>query len=144
MLLGVQTIIAYDFTNTSILWEALQAPGALPLSPEGRNFSNGNKRLALLGDAGLKFVLLKEWYPTTGDIRAGNDSVAVKGSNANLAAIGNQHGLGQFINKNFAANGHVVSAGLMAQTVEAILGAVFEDTGSLNEVRAVMQLLGIF
>ena len=68
MIDGVQNIIAYTFRDASILWEALQAPGAVPYGTQGRNFSNGNKRLALLGDAILKTVLLERWYATSDTI----------------------------------------------------------------------------
>ena len=61
---AAQAIVGYNFVDPSILWESLQAPGAPPIATNGRNFSNGNKRLALLGDAVLKTVLLGHWYKT--------------------------------------------------------------------------------
>ena len=64
MIKGVQTIFDYVFQDASVLWEALQAPGSISYDADGRNFSNGNKRLALLGDAILKVGLLDEWYTT--------------------------------------------------------------------------------
>lgn len=68
MIEGVQNIIDYVFQDASVLWEALQAPGSFPYATGGRDFRNGNKRLALLGDAILKVCLLEEWYTTPTDI----------------------------------------------------------------------------
>lgn len=68
MINGVQNVTGHTFLDASILWEALQAPGAPAYAANGRNFSNGNKRLALIGDAVLKVVLLETWYPTLGTI----------------------------------------------------------------------------
>ena len=62
MVRGVQSIIAYDFNDHLILWEALQAAGSCITSAGTRRFPNGNKRLAILGDTILKLVLVSEWY----------------------------------------------------------------------------------
>ena len=64
MINGVQNVIDYVFQYASVLWEALQAPGSSPYETDGRDFSYGNKRLALLGDAILKVGLLEQWYGT--------------------------------------------------------------------------------
>lgn len=72
----VQTIMNYRCSNTDKLWEALSAAGAkfdcefapVPL--------DGNKRLAMVGDAVLKMVLMKDWYPT-GSVR-GSSQAALK------------------------------------------------------------------
>ena len=63
---GTQRAINYTFTDREILWEALQVPGAITAySTTNRNFTNGNKRLALLGDTIGKSALLARWYQTT-------------------------------------------------------------------------------
>ena len=63
---GTQQAINYDFTDREVLWEALQVPGAITAySTTNRNFTNGNKRLALLGDTIGKSALLARWYRTT-------------------------------------------------------------------------------
>lgn len=72
----------------------------------------------------------------------GNDTVGTKGGNANLASEGRAHGIDAFINKN-PSQGSQISPGLMAQTVEAILGAVWLDSKSLAAVGAVMQALNL-
>lgn len=59
---AVESIIQYKFTNSSLLWEALhtnsQHPtiGGQPIPPDG------NKRLAIVGDAVMQLVLAADWY----------------------------------------------------------------------------------
>ena len=62
---GVEAAINYHFTEPLILWEALQATGNGISSGGTRSFADGNKRLALVGDAILKVALLEEWYAGT-------------------------------------------------------------------------------
>ena len=62
---GVEAIIDYHFIEPLILWEALQATGNGISSVGTRSFADGNKRLALVGDAILKVALLEEWYAGT-------------------------------------------------------------------------------
>ena len=64
MIGDVQAIIAYTFHDGDILWEALHVPGAMLSATGNRNLSDGNKRLALLGDAIMKAALLINWYTT--------------------------------------------------------------------------------
>lgn len=73
----VQSIIGYTFKNNKLLWEALQAPGAVfkPGELKGPRVSKspksgwyeirgGNRNLALLGDSVLKAVLYEIGYQT--------------------------------------------------------------------------------
>lgn len=57
---AVETILNHHFHNHELLWEALQAAGAT-YPGEGLR-PNGNKRLALVGDAALGLVLKEDWY----------------------------------------------------------------------------------
>jgi hypothetical protein len=50
-------IIPFSFNDTDLCWETVQGKGAA-------GFAEGNKRLALLGDALLRTQLLRQWYPT--------------------------------------------------------------------------------
>jgi hypothetical protein len=54
---GAQTIIGHTFTNSELCWEALQAKAA-------GGYTEGNKRLALVGDAVLRLLIIKSWYTT--------------------------------------------------------------------------------
>lgn len=59
-----QRILGYTFNNTEYLQEALLAAGAGMLQLRGRLVTDGNKRLALVGDAVLKVLLLQDWFGT--------------------------------------------------------------------------------
>ena len=63
------------------------------------------------------------------------------GSNANLNTIGRQNGLDPFINNDPSCRGSV-SPATMASTVEAIIDAVYCDSG-MQAVQRVMQTLGL-
>ena len=54
----LEELIGYTFNNKLVAWEALQTKGC-------GGFVDGNKRLALLGDAVLKMEVLKKWYFTS-------------------------------------------------------------------------------
>ena len=49
-------MINYDVTSDALLLEALDTTGM--------RVAQSNQRLALLGDAVLKHILLDDWYPT--------------------------------------------------------------------------------
>ena len=53
---AVETLVQYRFHNRELLWEALQGPPAF-VTPDG------NKRLAIVGDAAIRLVLAEDWYP---------------------------------------------------------------------------------
>lgn len=64
-LTGVENQINYKFNDQNYLWEALQAPGSGVSSAGTRRLtSEGNKRLALKGDAAIKYALVERWYVT--------------------------------------------------------------------------------
>lgn len=156
---AVQDIIRYQFTERLILWEAMQAAGSMVRSAGGREFVDGNKRLAVIGDTVLQLVLAETWYGgsasrgildsacTGGDIvlmqvaEQFSQTLSQVASNANLDSIGRQRGLQRFVNGN-PSQGQIVSPITMAATVEAILGAVYLDS-NLEEVGEVMRTLGL-
>lgn len=63
------------------------------------------------------------------------------GSNANLDRAGRLHGLDAFISRN-PSQGRQISPVTMTATVEAILGAVYLDSG-IDRVSEVMETLGL-
>ena len=63
---GVENIIGYNFNDPLILWEALQPAGSGVISAGSRLFLDGNKRLAMLGDAVLHVALVDDWYGGAG------------------------------------------------------------------------------
>lgn len=72
-----------------------------------------------------------------------NDIVSTKGRNTYLTVQGFHNNLDEFIFKNPSQRN--VSKGLMADTVEAILGAVYLDSGKdISAVQDVMKALDLF
>lgn len=61
---AAQAIIGYTFNDPYILWEALSLAGSRAKNVDGRIFPEGNKRLALHGDAFIKAALLDDWIHT--------------------------------------------------------------------------------
>ena len=62
ILSAVETIIDYIATDKTLLWEALQG-GGLCYDLNGNKLpSDGNKRLAMVGDAALKMALMDDCY----------------------------------------------------------------------------------
>lgn len=60
---AVEDILKWYFIQPDILWEALQAPGSgATISGDRTITSEGNKRLALVGEAWMKLMILRDWY----------------------------------------------------------------------------------
>ncbi|KAL8947092.1 MAG: hypothetical protein Q9222_006589 [Ikaeria aurantiellina] len=137
---AVQTMIDYNFTDSFLLWEALQAAGSTVVTAGGRIFPNGNKRLAVLGDTILQLAICEDWY-NSGLPRGAFDVHRQRiGSNQNLNSVGLQAGLHNHVNR--AGGSTAVAPATMATTVQAVLGAVYLDS-DLQSVKSVMQTLGL-
>ncbi|KAL9635981.1 MAG: hypothetical protein Q9164_003120 [Protoblastenia rupestris] len=151
--LALQKILRYKFTNASLLWEAVQAPGSivktgeittagLEYHSEGfQSMPDGNKRLAVVGDVALKMALVEEWYMSGKSRERVSRIVSDVGSNTSLVEVGRRHGFEQFINVHPAQRGTVWPL-TMAGTVEAVFGAVYLDSG-MESVTNVMRVLGL-
>lgn len=57
---AVEALIQREFANKSFLLEALAAPGSRILAISDRMLIEGNKPLAMIGDAILKTLLIKK------------------------------------------------------------------------------------
>lgn len=57
-----EAVIDYSFQDANIVWEALQAPGSGVVRSGTRSIRDGNKRLAIVGDAVLKLIINVENY----------------------------------------------------------------------------------
>ncbi|KAL8664026.1 MAG: hypothetical protein Q9168_007990 [Polycauliona sp. 1 TL-2023] len=137
---GVEAIVGYTFNDMDLVREAVSAAGAV-IAAGTRRFPDGNKRLAILGDTVLQLALAEEWYD--GDQpRVAFDRIRQRiGSNHNLDSIGRGCNLHAFV--ILAGGQTVVSPITMAATVEAILGAVYLDSGNIDSVKSVMHRLGL-
>ncbi|KAJ5775828.1 uncharacterized protein N7511_000839 [Penicillium nucicola] len=122
----LQDRLGYHFNTTELLEEAVHPAGTRPLQ--------GNKRLALLGDSVLSTSLLDE---------CGNDMLQSNACNKNLSCKGEASEIDDFINGHPAQKGHI-TLGTRATTVEAILGAVWIDSGmSMHAVDCVKDKFAI-
>ncbi|KAI4215355.1 MAG: hypothetical protein LQ351_002255 [Letrouitia transgressa] len=161
-----ESIIGYHFSDTFLLCEAFQAAGSLMTLDfrflGQRWFPEGNKRLAIIGDTVLQLALAEAWYEgseTRGisldssfdtTVSAAHCSYTTAerfncarqevGCNKNLNIIGRQNGLDRLI--ILAGGARQPSVGTMAATVEAIIGAVYLDSG-MTQAKGVIQTLGL-
>ncbi|KAL8941878.1 MAG: hypothetical protein Q9216_001988 [Gyalolechia sp. 2 TL-2023] len=158
---GVGAIIRYTFDDPYLVWEALSAAGSI-ISGGNRRFPDGNKRLALLGDKVIQLALAEDWYNGEGTrgtltiirlleffcLPDGLLAIFTRlinntASNNNLSMTGVSHNLDAFVNRALALRFDAVSPATMATTVEAIVGAVYLDSTSLQVVKDVLQTLGL-
>ncbi|KAF4631132.1 hypothetical protein G7Y89_g7000 [Cudoniella acicularis] len=130
----VEELIGYKFNNKKYCWEALQAKGT-------NGYLLGNKRLALLGDAILRYRLIKAWYPTGSSTEACQNMVSKSVLNTRLGILGKQIGLDNFICTNPSQKGNVQDS-QVADAMEALVGAVDEDGGE-KALDVVMARLGV-
>lgn len=160
---AVEAIIGHNFHDPSLLWEALQGAGSGVYQAGTREVPDGNKRLALIGDATQKLILVTDGYSlgkSKGSCKPSlsicsilthcsrmlgkiSEVVSSNLSNDALKRACTVNGLERYIRNN-PAQGNIISAGLKATTVEAILGAVYLDSNrDTNTVKDVMSTLGL-
>ncbi|ODN43997.1 ribonuclease III [Piscirickettsia litoralis] len=116
--------IGYQFTNEALLTSALTHRSVR---------SNNNERLEFLGDAILSFVIADALYNRFPESQEGELSrfraSLVKGET--LAQVANEFEVGQFLH---LGTGELKSGGyrresILADAVEAIIGAIYLDAG---------------
>ncbi|MBN1481108.1 ribonuclease III [candidate division KSB1 bacterium] len=126
----------YTFKNPPILLQALKHRSYLIRTGEGRSASN--ERLELLGDAVLGLVVtefLYKIYPNeTEGILTNYKSLLVSGRL--LARVAKEIGLGQHLlmNESEARSGGRKRSSILADAVEAVIGAIYLD-GGLDQAR---------
>ncbi len=123
-IVSLLTKLGYSFDNVELLDEALTH----------RSYSaKNNERLEFLGDGILNFVIAHELFKQYPDVQEG-DLSRLRANLVNkesLAEIANQLDLGEVIK---LGSGELKSGGfrrpsILADTVESILGAVYNDGG---------------
>lgn len=159
-----EALTGYTFNDAELLWEAEQASGssAAFLYPEG------NKRLAMIGDVVLKLVVLDDLrsrnmprgkdkhsctancayllliYMLRENLGPMDNIIQRIVSNTGLERIGRRIHLDELVNNNRSQQG-VVSPKTLADTFEAILGAVYLDSGkNIESVRLVIANVGLW
>ncbi|TDZ15126.1 Ribonuclease 3 [Colletotrichum orbiculare MAFF 240422] len=140
-LAAIHAIHGHNFENPDLIWEALQAHGS-PIGRIGIRFLNqGNKGVALTGDAVIRLVVVNNGVGNNERTEAIANRIEALLSNSTLAAICDTVGLTGHIVGN-PSQGGAVSSRLKATTVEAVIGAVFMDAG-FEAARASMERMGI-
>ncbi|XRM36567.1 hypothetical protein ABZX51_000064 [Aspergillus tubingensis] len=135
-----QLTIGYTFDDPTIGMGALVTPGvALPGLPTRMD---GHKELALVGDAVLKLSLTLDGYVAKRSREYTSNILQTKASNVNLALVGRRMGLDKLVIVNPSQAG-MVSDKVMANTVEALIGAVYMDSNSIEAVRPVLAAMGL-
>ena len=61
---AISAVTEYRFQDRSLLGEAFEAAGSGIRYMGNRTITDGNKRLAIVGDTVLKLVLVMEWFPS--------------------------------------------------------------------------------
>ncbi|KXS98663.1 hypothetical protein AC578_10050 [Pseudocercospora eumusae] len=117
--LAIKEMTGYEFQKDDLLKEALDTTGLR--SPES------NQRLAMLGDRLMGLIVTDLWYPT-GAKRGRADYLLQRiCNNHNLGKAGFRHSLPEHIVVHPGHRGEV-SRKMVANTVEAILGAIWVDS----------------
>lgn len=120
-----------DFKNPELLTTALTHRSAL--NEQNSNSTISNERLEFLGDAVLELAtteFLYERFPDTQEgLLTAYRSALVK--TTTLADAASKLGLGEklFLSKGEEATGGRENAGLLADTMEAVIGALYIDQG---------------
>ncbi|KAI8315524.1 Ribonuclease 3 [Colletotrichum sp. SAR11_59] len=160
-----EEILGYDFKDPRWLWEALQAAGSPVARVGARSLREGNKQLAGLGNRIVSVVIVtmsvddnisigilsrkplfkyrkKGRRPIlTAETGNTNTRVQMCANNERLARLCDAVGLTRCIVRNPSQQG-VVSQRTKADTLEAVVGAVFKD-GGLDAAEEVIEHLGI-
>lgn len=120
------------FKNIEFLKHALTHKSWVNEHPKVRT---SNERLEFLGDAVLEFIVSKELYKKFPNKEEGYLTAlrANLVNTVNLAVVAEKLGLGKFLllSKGEEDTGGRTNQSLLANTVEAIIGALFMDSGIL-------------
>ncbi|MEJ2720074.1 MAG: ribonuclease III [bacterium] len=141
----LEHILRYSFQDRSLLVRALVHRSYVSQQGEESSADASNERMEFLGDAVLSLVVNTFLYETYPEKREGEltkmKSVIV--SKSILSHFAKRHGLGSFIlmSENAQRAGVDETDSVLADTFEAILGAVFLDGGFEAAGRCVRRLL---
>jgi ribonuclease-3 len=131
LLLACQKVIGYKFENPELLLQALKHRSYLSVSQEARLQSN--ERLEFLGDAVLELATTDYLYRHFREASEGELSKmkSILVSRKALAQVAGIFHLGEFVlmNRGEAKSGGRKRTSNLANTFEAILGAMFLDAG---------------
>ncbi|MBN2788916.1 MAG: ribonuclease III [Candidatus Delongbacteria bacterium] len=139
---GLESKISYSFKNKDLLYRSLMHRSFLSMNNMDRNESN--ERLEFLGDSALNFIVVKFLCKTYPDLDEGElskmKSIIVSGEN--LSTIARELQLGDHVllsDYEEKAGGRDKSS-ILEDTFEAIIGAVYLDSG-INKVQEIVSSL---
>ncbi|KAF2749812.1 ribonuclease III [Sporormia fimetaria CBS 119925] len=135
--------LGYTFRNKLLGIECLKVS-----SKDHHLYFNGtvhpishNKRLALLGDRALSMALCELWYMSGNAPKHYNSMNEDTITRAKLAVTGRQLGIQSMI---LQAEGNKISPNHVAETFEAVLGAIYVDSDhDLGAVKRVIRHIGL-
>ncbi|MCK4978899.1 MAG: ribonuclease III, partial [Candidatus Delongbacteria bacterium] len=134
--------ISYTFKDKDLLLNALKHRSFISQSTQNRNDSN--ERLEFLGDSALNFIVVKYLYNSYPDLDEGElskmKSVIVSGDNLSLIAKEIKLGDHIFISEFEERSGGRDKVSILEDTLEAIIGAVYLDSG-IHKVDIVVRTL---
>ena len=130
--------IGYEFRDVSLLETALTSPSCRMERPE----TEDNQRLEFLGDAVFGLLSASAVFSAYPDEQEGSLTVRRTHlvSTAALVAAANRLGLSGFLKRNSGAGPLPGNAKMLADAVEAVMGAVWLD-GGLESAKAVFDRL---
>lgn len=143
---GLSKLIGYQFNDPTLLLTAIthkSASGREEISAHGAN----NERLEFLGDAVLSLVTADYLYRQNVHMNEGDLSRlrAQFICQENLSRAAKKMALGDFLlsDKAMRASGSNNSKAILADALEAIIGAVFIDGGLIKAQEVIFHLLGL-
>ena len=141
-LAAVEVKLGYDFRDKSLLGNALLHRSHIHVTGQDREQSN--ERLEFLGDAVLGLVANEELYHSYPDRSEGDltkmKSLLVCGAHLSEVAIEFDLGANIRMSRSEAATGGRQRSSILADTTEALIGAVYLD-GGLSPAREVIKRL---
>lgn len=140
----LESRLGYHFNNHSLLCQAVTHKSYLNETPE--DGQNDNERLEFLGDAVLDLVIseyLLQHYPDTAEGELSKMRARVVSETA-LARVSRKLDVGRYL---LLGRGEEASQGrekpsLLANTLEAIMAAVYLDGGLLSAQKVILGVFG--
>ncbi|KAK6544650.1 hypothetical protein TWF694_001339 [Orbilia ellipsospora] len=141
----IESTLGYKFTSSALLTEALEAAGRAYTHDDTEGGMDGNKRLAMVGDALLTLIHFDMWYPSGQSRETAENSRQKYTSNVNLEKCAEEFGIKSEILLSAGDSARrTVAKVTSASTVEALLGAVWLDSSkNFDKVKDVAFNLGI-
>ncbi len=156
----VESILGYNFRNKSLLTTALTAPHRNGLEIGGAETTDGNRRLATLGDGVLRLIIAKDWYlaglaqgglfisslRTRGDtdcVVTLTDMLINSASNVRLCNLATQAGIGSCLYRSPRLENITIAPNTLILAMKAIVGACWLDCGEdMDYIRVPLRALG--